>query len=102
MYFPVPKKFTPIPRVNYSMTFDDRDEPITVVFSDKNKLSDNERYMGFYSHECHDDCKRRYICYISECFCEKDLLVIYMKLDGTKPNIGVTKIYRDQEEVYCL
>lgn len=103
MYFPVPKEFTPIPRVKYSMVFDGKDEPMTVVFTEQNKLSNDEKYMGFYRHECHDiQSKRRYVCYISECYCEKDLMVIYMKLDGTKPNIGVTKIYRDQEEVYHL
>ena len=103
MYFPIPKEFTPIPQVKYSMVLDDSDEPITVVFTEQNKRSDNEQYMGFYSHECHDvQSKRRYVCYISECYCERDIMIIYMRLDGKGHTINVSTIYRDQEEVYRL
>lgn len=100
MYFPIPKGFTPEPRTKYTVVLESGAEK-ALVFTEKNNLLDKEKHMGFYHHECVDENKQRYIINISECYSEKDVLVIYLEENSNM--WGVEKIVKNKTElVYCL
>ena len=106
MYFPVKKGFSPEPKVKYTVVLDS-EERVDIYFTEKNRVFDKERHMGYYQLECLDKNKKRFVCHISECYCESDVLIIYLDPDDycidTNKMMGVDKIYINETElVYRL
>lgn len=102
MYIPVQKEFSPISRRKYNFVTDNG-ETIEIVFTVKNTVLDKEEYMGFYCHECVGKNKDRYVCYISECYCDMDTLLIYLTPEKCGKAKSISKIYINETElVYHL